>query len=198
MSKMSKSTQIILYIDSENLKYYIRKIGLKHHKKITFESFNFEQLFSTALNGINVSIKRFYAAKLRFYPESPKKSQELIQRQRSLKANLEKQKFVFIKAGNVRGQKIKVNDKEKVVFHEKGVDVHIAVDMTTESCDGKVKTIILCSSDSDLQPAIYEAKKRNVEVIYLGLESQPNKGLIYTCDRAILIRDSEVLAAVGK
>lgn len=195
---MAKSKQIILYIDSENLKYYIRKIGVQHKKKIKFENFDFEQLFSTVLDKINISTKRFYAAKLKFHPESPKKSQELIQRQRSLKANLEKQKFVFIKAGNVRGQKITINNKEKIIFHEKGVDVRIAVDMATESCDKKVNTIILCSSDSDLQPAVYEAKKRRVEVIYLGFESQPNKGLIYTCDRAILIRDSEILKAVGK
>jgi len=195
---MSKLKQTILYIDSENLKFYIKKVGFKHDKKIEIEKFNFEQLFSTVLNGINASVKRFYAAKLKFHPKFPKKSKELIQRQRSLKANLEKQKFTFVKAGNVRGQKIVINNKEKIVFHEKGVDVRIAVDIATESCDKKLKTAILCSSDSDLQPAVHEARKRGVEVIYLGLESQPNKGLIYTCDRTILIRDSEILKAIGK
>ncbi|HCR81650.1 MAG: hypothetical protein UY13_C0002G0480 [Candidatus Pacebacteria bacterium GW2011_GWB1_47_8] len=195
---MIKSKQTILYIDSENLKYYIRKIGLKHDQKIDIEKYNFDQLFSTVLNGINVSVKRFYAAKLRFHPNSLKKSQELIQRQRALKASLQNQAFKFVKAGNIRGQEVTINGKKEVVFREKGVDVRIAVDMTAESCDGKVKTIILCSSDSDLQPAIKEAKDRQVEIIYLGLESQPNKGLIYTCDRAILIRDSEILKATGK
>ncbi|MGD9129204.1 MAG: NYN domain-containing protein [Candidatus Woesebacteria bacterium] len=195
---MPKSKQTILYIDSENLKYYIRKIGSKHKTKIKIEKFDFEQLFSIVLNGIPVSIKRFYAAKLRFHSESPKKSNELILRQRSLKASLEKQKFYFVIAGNVRKQKVIVDQKEKFVFHEKGVDVRIAVDIATESCDNKLKTVILCSSDSDLQPAVYEAKTRGVEVIYLGLESQPNKGLIYTCDRTILIRDSEILKAVRK
>lgn len=57
------------------------------------------------------------------------------------------------------------------------------------------KTIILCSSDSDLQPAIAEVKKRGVEVIYLGFENKPNKGLTYTTSRTILLRNSEVIDA---
>ena len=40
--------------------------------------------------------------------------------------------------------------------------VKIAVDMVSLSCDKKVTEIILCSSDSDLQPAIEEVKKREV------------------------------------
>lgn len=63
------------------------------------------------------------------------------------------------------------------------------------ACDKELKTAILCSSDSDLQPAIAELRKRNIEVIYLGFENQPNKGLTFTTNRTILIRNSEVLAA---
>jgi len=195
---MSKQNQTILYIDGENLKFYIKKVGQKHNKKIEIEKIDFSQLFSSVLDDIVVSSQRYYSAKLRFHSKSPKKSKELIGRQRALKANLENQKFDYISGGNVRGQNVRVNGKEKVVFREKGVDVKIAVDMVANACDGNVKTIILCSSDSDLQPAVYEVKKRKVEIIYLGLESQPNKGLIYTCDRAILIRDSEILKAINQ
>ena len=66
--------------------------------------------------------------------------------------------------------------------------------MVVAACDGNVKTAILASSDSDLQPAIREITKRNVESIYLGFELQPNKGLAATTKRTILIRNSEVLA----
>lgn len=193
---MSESKKVILYIDGENLKYYIKKISKKNKKDIDIERFNFDSLFDVVLSGINLTDKRFYSAKIRFYKDSAKKSQELIQRQRSLKANLEKCGFEFVIAGNVRGQKFPVDGEEKIVFHEKGVDVRIAVDITAESCDGSLKTVVLCSSDSDLQPAVSEAKKRGVEVIYLGFESQPNKGLVYTCNRAILIRDSEIIQSV--
>jgi len=85
------------------------------------------------------------------------------------------------------------NGKKILVFKEKGVDVKIAVDMVSSSCDKKTKEIILASSDSDLQPAIKEVRARKIMCVYLGFESQPNKGLSYSTNRTILIRNSEVL-----
>lgn len=65
----------------------------------------------------------------------------------------------------------------------------------SKAADKIVQTAILCSSDSDLQPAIKELRKRNTEVIYLGFEINPNKGLTYTTNRTILFRNSEILEA---
>lgn len=64
------------------------------------------------------------------------------------------------------------------------------------SCDKHIDTAILCSSDSDLQPAVAEARKRDIEVIYLGFENNPNKGLTYTTNRTILFRNSEIVQVV--
>ena len=87
-----------------------------------------------------------------------------------------------------------MNHMSKTILF-KGVDVKIGVDLISLACDGNLKTAILCSSDSDLQPAISELRKRKVEVIYLGFEIGPNKGLVYTCNRTILLRNSEVMEA---
>jgi uncharacterized LabA/DUF88 family protein len=65
--------------------------------------------------------------------------------------------------------------------------------MVSVACDKKADEVILGSSDSDLQPAVSEAKSRGVSCIYLGFESRPNRGLSYTTNRTILIRNSEVL-----
>ncbi|MBI4090902.1 MAG: NYN domain-containing protein, partial [Candidatus Komeilibacteria bacterium] len=81
-------------------------------------------------------------------------------------------------------------------FKEKGVDVAMAVDMVTLACDKKIKTAVIGSSDSDLQPAIRELRKRDIECIYLGFEISPNKGMTYTTHRTILIRNAEVLQFV--
>lgn len=129
----------------------------------------------------------------------------LIQETRDLKTYLESagQGFEVIMAGNVRGyptEKI-IQDKrthffskkEVIVFKEKGVDVRIAVDMVSLSCDDSLKTAILASSDSDLQPAIKEVTKRNKTCIYIGFENSQNKGMAYTTNRTILIRNSEVI-----
>lgn len=189
-------SQTNLYIDGENLRHYLKMV-IEGEKRDThepgIENLDYSGLFSQVLKGFTISTRNFYAAKLLENPDSLKKSKQLILKQRILKTNLQKQEFKFLTSGTVRGQIIQVDGKKKVIFKEKGVDVRIAVDLVAHACDGHVKTAILCSSDSDLQPAVAEIKKRGVEVIYLGFEIKPNKGLIYTCDRSILVRNSEVL-----
>jgi len=154
---------------------------------------DFNKLFAGVLRGLNPSRKIFYGAKLHFNPETPKKSKELIRAQRKLINNLNKQGFEFVMAGNVRGQKV----GKSMIFREKGVDVKIAVDIVSLACDDKLNTAILCSSDSDLQPAIAEARKRGVEVVYLGFEISPNKGLTFTTNRTILLRKYEIVDAIN-
>jgi len=186
----------VLYIDGENLKHYLKEVLIKagaKEDKIDLENFSFLSLFGKVLKGLKLSEKRFYSAKIRKYEETLKKSEELILKQRILKTNLEKQGFSFIISGNVRPQKIKIDGKTKIIFKEKGVDVKIAVDMVTDACDGNVETVILCSSDSDLQPAVKETRDRKIEIVYVGFEFNPNKGLSYTTNRTILIRNSEVV-----
>lgn len=160
-----------------------------------WHTYNFKGLLAKVLEGITIDEMVFYFAKIKEHPDTKEKSQALIQAQRLLKTALEKQGFKVILAGVVRGHMVKdAKGEEALVFKEKGVDVSIAVDMVAAACDGNLKTAILCSSDSDLQPAIKKMNERNLESIYLGFEMQPNKGLAATTKRTILIRNSEVLA----
>ncbi len=184
----------ILLIDGENIKGKIRDAYKEAGKeKPVWHEYDFKGLFDKVLSEISINRKVFYFAKIKEHEKSIEKSKRLIEEQRLLKTHLEKQGFEVILRGRVRGQIEIVNDKESLVFREKGVDVKIAVDMVSLSCDKKVKEIILCSSDSDLQPAIEEVKKRKVGCIYVGFEVNPNKGLSYTTKRTILIRNSEVI-----
>lgn len=188
-----------LFIDGENFLFKIedtlREAGIPKHK-IDTTSIDLVSLISSALPDYTIAKKYFYSARLKLFPETKKKSEELIQKQRTLKTNLEKQGFEFILAGNVRlQQKHKEAGKTQYTFKEKGVDVRIAVDLVSLSCDKTIDTAILCSSDSDLQPAIAEARKRGIKVIYLGFETQPNKGLTYTTNKTVLFRSHEILTA---
>lgn len=189
-----------LFIDGENLRHYVENV-LKNegHKNKTINDIDLPKLLNNVLKGLKISGRTFYSAKLHIYQEYPKyieKSKDLIRRQRILKTELEKNGFDFVISGHVRAFRVRVNGKEVVVFKEKGVDVRIAVDLVSNACDKKVDTVILCSSDSDLQPAVKEARARKLKVIYLGFEINPNKGLMYTTDRSIIIRDSEILEAL--
>ncbi len=160
----------------------------------TWDSYDFKGLLTHVLEGIFVDEKIFYFAKIKEHPRTKEKSQELIRERRLIKTYLEKQGFKVILSGVVRGyDKKDLNGRDVLIFKEKGVDVSIAVDMVTAACDSSIKTAIIGSSDSDLQPAIRELNKRNIECVYLGFEMMPNKGLTATPKRTILIRNSEVL-----
>ncbi|OGK68446.1 hypothetical protein A2313_03800 [Candidatus Roizmanbacteria bacterium RIFOXYB2_FULL_41_10] len=185
----------ILFIDGENLRHYIEDVLEKTYdrEKALILNVNLKQLFKTTLSKIKIDKIIYYSAKLKEHKETLKRSKDLIQKQRALKAKLQNQEFTFVMSGYVRPQKVVIDKKEKIIFKEKGVDVKMAVDLVSMACDKIIDTAIICSSDSDLQPAIKEIKHRGVKVIYLGFEFKPNKGLIYTASRAILIRNSEVI-----
>ena len=94
----------------------------------------------------------------------------------------------------MRGHYDVINNNQKVlVFKEKGVDVRMAVDMVSLSCDGRLNIALIASSDSDLQPAVREIRNRGKICIYIGFENKPNKGFTYTTNKTILIRNAEVL-----
>jgi uncharacterized LabA/DUF88 family protein len=185
----------ILLIDGENFKGKMSSV-FRYGKmeKPNWHEYDFKGLLEKVLAGIEIERKVFYFAKIVEHEKTREKSKQLVLDQRLLKAHLEKQGFEVVLSGRVRGQMENISlGKTVLVFKEKGVDVKIAVDMVSFACDKVAEEIILGSSDSDLQPAINEIKKRSVKSVYLGFETQPNKGLAYNTNRTILIRNSEVI-----
>ncbi len=195
----SQVSQVILFIDGENFLHKIEEI-ISREKTVprTAETvdINVRRLVDNVLPTLNINQVKFYAAKLHYNEQTARKSKQLIATQRKLRNRLVNQGIEFILAGNVRAQTINAGPETRILFREKGVDVRLAVDMVALACDKKIKTAILCSSDSDLQPAVSELKRRGVEVVYLGFEAKPNKGLVFTCDRTILLRNSEIMEAL--
>ncbi len=192
----------ILFIDGRNFISKIESVlnpEKKEGKEVNFSIYNFRGLLNRVLAGISIDKKIFYIGRLAKHEKTKEKSAELIQKQRELKKHLEGQGFEVIYAGRVRGHEESCPKGHKfLTFKEKGVDVRIAVDMITLAHNKKLKVAIIGSSDSDLQPAIKELKDEEVEQIYLGFEISPNKGLTYTTNRTVLIRNSEVAEFVGK
>lgn len=189
----------VLFIDGRN---FIEKLNsilkLGGVGDVDFSTYNFNGLIDKVLDGINIDQKIVYLGKLIEHSDTIEKSKELILKQRKLKTHLEKQGFEVIFAGKVRGNsEVCPKGHKMLVFREKGTDVKIAVDMISLTYDGELQLAIIGSSDSDLQPAIQKLSERGTEMIYLGFENNPNKGLTYTTNRTILIRNSEVLEFRG-
>ena len=185
----------ILLIDGENFKYKASEAFKELGKQEPdWALYDFAGLFQKVLNGTSFDEKRFYYARLKMHPDTQEKSQTLIDEQRALLLNIRKQGFVACSSGSVRGryEKSAKNQKEVLVFREKGVDVAMAVDMVLGACNGTLQEIYLCSSDSDLQPAIRALRSKKVKIVYIGFQNNPNIGIQKTTHESFLIRSSEV------
>jgi uncharacterized LabA/DUF88 family protein len=182
----------IVFVDGENFQKKIKQVFADSRwewddKK--YGQIKLKDLLHTVLPDEKITQIRYYVAKLHVYPETKEKSEQLVELQRTLKSNLTRQKVEFVVSGNVRMYPL---EKGKMLFKEKGVDVRLAVDAVSMAADKKIKTAIICSSDSDMQPVVAELQRRKVRVIYLGFHIQPNKGLSYTANESVLIRKNEI------
>lgn len=86
------------------------------------------------------------------------------------------------------------------VYHEKGVDVKIAVDLLTGAYEGSYDTAILLSSDTDLIPVIQKVRAFGKAVEYIGFAHRPSLGLQkhVTLSRLLIRAEIEPFAAKRK
>ena len=82
-------------------------------------------------------------------------------------------------------------------FHEKGVDILLAVEMIRCVLEKKCEVAYLVSSDTDLVPAVDECKRLGSEVVYVGSSVHGQSfGLTKVCNRTILLQPKDVLPYV--
>lgn len=77
-------------------------------------------------------------------------------------------------------------------YHEKGVDVNIAVDMLVCAYENTADKIILVSSDTDLLPAILKAKEKGKSIEYIGFSHQPSLAMIANCTNSQLLTKNQL------
>ena len=160
----------LLIIDGENFKGKLKDVFKDVGKdKPIWHEYDFKGLFDRVLKGFKIDEVAFYFARIKEHEKSKVKSRQLIEEQRQLKTHIEKQGFKVILSGRVRGQMEEgQNGKNVLVFREKGVDVKIAVDMVSLSCDKKVKEIILCSGDACKKTLVVKPCKFEVSFWTIG------------------------------
>ena len=125
----------------------------------------------------------YYVGEIRKYPGN-KKSESLYASQQSLFLNLRKQN-IDIKLGYLLMSGGK--------FHEKGVDVQIAVDIVRGSIKNEYNKFYLISSDTDLLPAIRTAKDEGKEIIYVGFENFISRALQKNCSSYLILKKDQIL-----
>ena len=87
--------------------------------------------------------------------------------------------------------------KSDGVFHEKGVDVEIAVAMLVTAYDDVADRIILVSSETDLLAAIKKAQEKGKVVEYIGFSHQPSWALIAKCSKSRLLDKADLQRSVS-
>jgi uncharacterized LabA/DUF88 family protein len=78
-------------------------------------------------------------------------------------------------------------------YHEKGVDVHIAVSILVAAYEDLADRIILVSSDTDLIPAIAKAQKKGKIVEYVGFSHKISLALARSCRETRTLTRDELL-----
>jgi uncharacterized LabA/DUF88 family protein len=84
------------------------------------------------------------------------------------------------------GHMLKTDD-----YHEKGVDVQIAVDILIGAYEDLCDTAILVSSDTDLIPTLAKAQQMKKKIEYIGFSHKPSYALIkHSNIRRLLIKEN--------
>lgn len=75
-------------------------------------------------------------------------------------------------------------------YHEKGVDVLMAVDLLVGAYENQYDTAIVVSSDTDMIPVFAKIRQMKKKIEYIGFSHKPSMGLITNSDiRRLLTRD---------
>jgi len=171
-----KKVDSLFLVDGSNFYRKLKSLGLKNLSR-----FNFNQL-ALLLNPDLTSYQiNYYVGAVK--DRDTKKGERLYRKQQSMLANLKKQNVKYF-----LGYLLKTEGH----YHEKGVDVKLAVDMVTTAYEKKAKKIFLISSDTDILPAVRIARSKGVIVIYVGFKHQVSRALIHACSKYVLLTKKEL------
>ncbi len=159
-----KQKRVAIYIDGSNFYYKLRDLEVPN---TTY--FNYGGLSEWLARDRVIISKRYYIGVVRA-KENDEKGQMLRKNQQRLFNHLGSSVQGFI----VKQGYLMKNDG---VYHEKGVDVKIAVDLLVGAYENMYDTAILISSDTDLIPAIQKIKHLGKGVEYIGFSHKPSLAL---------------------
>ena len=172
----------IILIDGSN--FYFKLKDLKLHNVLIFD---FSRFFKTLLTRNKLVSCTYYVGKIR--TDGTEKTQKLFNNQRKLFAHLKKHNIQYS-----LGYLLKSDG----IYHEKGVDVNIAVDILVASYENLCDHILVISSDTDLLPAVKKAREKGKIIEYIGFSHQPSIAMVANCSRSRLLTKEDLLPFVSK
>lgn len=166
----------IVLIDGSNFYFKMKDLGLHHLTQFDFSSFLQCLVSNNSLVGAT-----YYIGKIR--TDGTTKVQKIFNHQRELLSYLKRHNISYS-----LGYLLKSNGK----FHEKGVDVNMAVDILVATYEKLCEQIIIVSSDTDLLPAIKKAREKGEKVEYVGFSHKPSLALVANCTSSKLLSKTDL------
>jgi uncharacterized LabA/DUF88 family protein len=172
------SQKCLILIDGSN--FYFKLKDLKLHNLLNFDYGKFSKFLARSGKVVGAN---YYVGRVR--QDGTPQSDKMLAGQQKLLVNLRNHGYQYI-----LGYLLKTNGE----YHEKGVDVHIAVDMLVAAYENVADRIILVSSDTDLEPAIIKAKQKGKIVEYIGFSHKPSVAMVRFCSESRLLTKEDILS----
>lgn len=167
----------IVFIDGSNFYFKLKDLGL--HQLLDFDFTGFSKMLISENELVSST---YYVGKIR--TDGTDKTKKLFDDQQKLLGHLKKHNYKYS-----LGYLLKSDN----VFHEKGVDVNIAVEMLVAAYENLCDRIILVSSDTDLIPAVNKAKEKGKIVEYVGFSHRPSVAMVARCNESHLLKKEDLL-----
>lgn len=171
----------VILIDGSN--FYFKLKDLKLHNLLNFDFSNFALKLAKKDKIVRAT---YYIGKVR--TDGTKRGSKIHANQQKLFAYLRKHNFNYS-----LGYLLKSDGR----FHEKGVDVNIAVDILVAAYENLCDRIIIVSSDTDLLPAIKKAKEKKKIVEYVGFSHMRSYAMLNNCSKYTLLTKKDLLTFVN-
>lgn len=168
----------IIIIDGSNLYHKLKELKLT-----SLSNFNYQGFVNAIAKNTNIKSKYYCIGKIKAQ-QSNLRARQMMAKQQSLVTKLLKQGFTI-----QFGFLLKSNSR----YHEKGVDVQIAVNLLKDAYHHIYDQAFLISSDSDLIPAIKEVFSLKKKVIYIGFKHKPSFALLRNCSQYKLLTKKDLL-----
>jgi uncharacterized LabA/DUF88 family protein len=178
MEQLSNNKFLVI-VDGSNFYHRLREVfGISK----SVRDFDFNGFAEWLARSGRIIMKKYYAGIVRAAALDAK-AQELRKSQQRL--------FAFLRSGGwlIESGFLLQSDG---VYHEKGVDVHMAVDLLAGAYEDVYDTAVLVSSDTDLIPAILKARQKGKVLKYIGFSHKPSLALIKHASESILLSKSDM------
>ncbi len=175
--------RVIVFIDGSNLYHRLRFL-FSNKKDVSLLDFDFSAFCGWLCKDNSLVEIRYYIGAVR-RQKNNEKSEKMYANQQRLFFKLQRQNIKII-----LGQLIQHRDKS---YHEKGVDVRLAVEMIRFARQDKYDIAYLLSSDTDLVPAVEEVLSFNKKVKYVGVSDSQSFGLSKATNNYLILRPEDVM-----